>query len=110
MAEYDNTNRGALFPNQRKTTSRHPDYTGRINVDGQDYWVSGWLNTVKQGPNAGNQFVSIMMGDKVEDTPAKPPGGFPKTNQVAGDRADTDTSAVTGDMGDPDYYDDDVPF
>lgn len=40
--QYDNTNRGALFKNDRKESDSHPDLSGQINVDGKDYWLSGW--------------------------------------------------------------------
>ena len=42
MAQYDNTNRGAIWKNEKKETDKHPDFTGSINVDGHDYWLSGW--------------------------------------------------------------------
>jgi hypothetical protein len=42
MAEYDNTNRGAIWKNKKKETEKHPDFTGSLNVDGHDYWVSAW--------------------------------------------------------------------
>ena len=49
MTEYDNTNSGALFRNDRKQQQNHPDYTGTINVDGRDYWLSGWLKEGRKG-------------------------------------------------------------
>lgn len=42
MPEYDNTNRGAIWKNDRKTVETQPDYTGTINIEGVDYWLNGW--------------------------------------------------------------------
>lgn len=47
--QYDDTNRGALFTNDRKTSDKHPDLKGSINVEGKEYWVSGWFKTGKSG-------------------------------------------------------------
>lgn len=47
--QYDNTNRGALFKNDRKETDNHPDLSGKINVDGKDYWLSGWTKRNEDG-------------------------------------------------------------
>jgi len=46
---YGTTNKGALFTNDRKEKETHPDYKGEINIDGKEYWLSGWKNTSKQG-------------------------------------------------------------
>lgn len=46
---YDNTNRGAIFPNDRKTEEKHPDRTGSINVEGVEYFIDGWLKKTKEG-------------------------------------------------------------
>ena len=51
MVEYDNTNSGAFFPNDRKEKPNHPDYTGKINVEGKDYYLKGWKKTAKSGIN-----------------------------------------------------------
>lgn len=32
MADYDDTNRGVLFRNDRKESDRHPDFKGNITV------------------------------------------------------------------------------
>ena len=35
--EYDNTNRGSLFKNDRKDDAKFPDYKGSLNVEGVDF-------------------------------------------------------------------------
>lgn len=47
--EYDNTNRGALFKNDKRTSERSPEYNGSINVNGVDYWISGWIKEGQKG-------------------------------------------------------------
>lgn len=42
---YDNTNTGIISKNDRKTTDKHPDLKGSINIDGTEYWLSGWRKT-----------------------------------------------------------------
>ena len=47
MSEYDNTNRGALFPNSYKNKPNQPDVKGNINVKGEDFKLAGWIRTKK---------------------------------------------------------------
>jgi hypothetical protein len=49
VTQYDNTNRGTLFTNDRKTSEKHPDLKGSINIEGKEYWLSGWFKTGKSG-------------------------------------------------------------
>jgi len=42
MMEYDNTNRGVLFRNDKKDTEKHPDFTGSMDVGGVDHYLSAW--------------------------------------------------------------------
>lgn len=44
---YDNTNRGALFKNEKKAEN-HPDYKGSINVGGVDFWLSAWIKRTEE--------------------------------------------------------------
>lgn len=69
MTEYDNSNKGALFRNTRKESEKHPDYNGSINVDGHDYWLSGWLRESKNG----NKFfsLSVKRKDGTADRPSQ---------------------------------------
>jgi uncharacterized protein (DUF736 family) len=60
MAEYDNTNQGALFKNDKKESEKHPDYRGSINVDGTDFWLSAWIKESKKG----GKFMSLSVTAK----------------------------------------------
>ena len=60
MTEYDNTNRGILSRNERKEKDTHPDLSGTINVDGVEYWLSGWSKKSK----AGKPFFSLSIKPK----------------------------------------------
>ena len=60
MAENnDNTNRGVLFKNDRKTEDKHPDYRGTINVNGVDKDISAWIKLAKSGV----KYLSIAASD-----------------------------------------------
>lgn len=67
--EYDNTNRGAIFREYEKKSDKHPDYKGQVNVDGKEYWVSGWKRQSKNGANYLS--LSIQAKDDVTDAPKK---------------------------------------
>ena len=58
--EFDNTNRGSLFKNDKKTTEQMPDYKGQINVNGEEFWINAWLKTSKQG----TKFMSLSVSPK----------------------------------------------
>jgi hypothetical protein len=40
---------GSLFRNDRKEQANHPDYRGDCLIDGQQYWVSGWIKEGARG-------------------------------------------------------------
>ena len=69
--EYDNTNSGALFRNERRTNDRQPEYTGSLNVEGEEFWVSAW---VKESKKDGRKFFSLAVTKKDAPKPAPAPG------------------------------------
>ena len=64
MNQYDNTNRGRLFKNDRKEKETHPDLRGSINIEGKDYWIKAW----KKDAKSGVKFLSLAVNPK-ENTP-----------------------------------------
>ena len=42
MTEYDNTNRGSVWKNDRKYEEWQPDFTGSINVEGVEFFIDAW--------------------------------------------------------------------
>jgi hypothetical protein len=85
---FDNT--GILYRNDRKEKDSHPDYTGFVTIDGQEYWLSGWVKEGKSGKFAGRKFFALALRPK-EEKDSKP---APKKS--AASLADID--------------DDDIPF
>jgi uncharacterized protein (DUF736 family) len=69
MANFDNTNRGSISKNTKKEQPNHPDYRGSLNVEGHDYWISGWI---KEG-KGGEKFLSLSIRSKDEKKPAQKP-------------------------------------
>ena len=59
MPEYDNRNRGSIWPNDKKETEKHPDFTGSLNVDGKDFWVSAWKRKPDANPKAPSLSFSV---------------------------------------------------
>lgn len=68
---YDNTNTGMLARNDRKEKDTHPDYRGTLNVDGVEYWLSGWLKEGKTGGKMeGKKFFSLSVERKQQQPSA----------------------------------------
>jgi hypothetical protein len=67
---YDNSNTGLLAKNQRKEQDNHPDYTGSINVDGEEFWVSAWIKTGREGTKLeGQKYFSLSLRPKDQQQP-----------------------------------------
>jgi hypothetical protein len=46
---YDNNNKGTISKNDKKTEPKHKDYSGSAVIDGQEYWISGWIKDGRNG-------------------------------------------------------------
>ena len=68
MSEYDNTNKGSIWKNEKKTTDKHPDFTGSLNVNGVEFWVSAWKR--KEGQSLKAPALSFAIKPKEEEAPA----------------------------------------
>ena len=49
MTQYDNNMRGLISKNDRKTEDKHPDIKGQCEINGTEYWISGWQKERKDG-------------------------------------------------------------
>tara|TARA_R110000782_G_scaffold194311_1_gene283931 strand:+ start:177 stop:440 length:264 start_codon:yes stop_codon:yes gene_type:complete len=67
MQEYDNNMRGVLFQNKKEKETQ-PDYKGSCEIDGNEYWISGWKKLSK----ANAPFLSLSIQVKDTPTPVKP--------------------------------------
>jgi hypothetical protein len=63
LSQYDNTNRGSIWKNERKETDTQPDFTGTLDVGGVEYWVSAW----KRKPDAGPKAPALSFSVKPKD-------------------------------------------
>jgi hypothetical protein len=89
VSDYDNTNSGAVFKNEKKTKDNQPDRTGSMETKckscgvNTEFWVSGWVKKSR----AGKMFMSLAFTQKEEQSASSPASG-----------------AVSDD------FDDDIPF
>jgi len=86
---YDDTNRGQLWRNQHKEKPTQRDFQGSINIDGKEYWLSGWQRDEGANPKAP---IMKLKAELKEESQEKSP---PATPDSATPPAD---------------WDDDIPF
>lgn len=70
---FDNTNRGFLFRNEKRTSEKAPEYEGKIDINGKEYRLAAWIKESK----AGKKFFSLSIASpalapKKEEKPVQP--------------------------------------
>jgi uncharacterized protein (DUF736 family) len=86
VSDYDNTDKGALFKNDKTGGNPNwPDYRGSINVGGTEFWLNAWIKKSKKG----DTYMSLSV----------------KPKQEGGQRVARDAPA-----SDPTPFSDDIPF
>lgn len=99
MAEYDNTNKGVLYENSRKSHPSQPDRTGEIQPlcphcgATTTYWLSAWWKNTRVG-----EILSLAMNPKEPAAPEVSPAPV-----VTPSNTNTNPSPM-------DDFDDDIPF
>jgi len=82
--QFDGSNRGAIFRNDKKQGDNDPDYRGSLDVGGVQHWVSAWMKTSSR---TGERYMSLAVrakdGDAKQPTrPAATPAQQPATRPV----------------------------
>ena len=94
MPEYSNENRGVLFRNDKGDNPNRPDYSGNINVNGEEFRLAAWLKDSKDGRT---KFMSLSV--------SKPDPNYQKQAQPAQHQ-----DVVVTDISDEPINLDDIPF
>lgn len=96
--QFDSTNTGALFKNDKQGNATWADYRGSINVNGVEYWLSAWIKPTKKDPAV--RFMSLSVKPKNEQAKQAPkPAGAAQGSGF--DDMDNDIPFATSSM----YYD-----
>lgn len=98
--QYDDNNKGALWPAKDRASDKHPHFTGKAMVGGVEYYVSGW----KRDPNGNPKAPSVKFSFKaVDEVKAETMQQVPQQTQPAESRLRPTPAA-------PIDFDDDIPF
>jgi hypothetical protein len=90
--QYDNTNRGVLFRNDKGDNESRPDYRGKLNIEGTEYWISGWVKTPKSG---GQKFLSLTVKPvEQQQAPPRPAPGPSYPSQAKPEPVDDDVDSI----------------
>jgi hypothetical protein len=80
-------------PNEREKNDKRPHWSGKLKLNGQEFWLSAWEKQTKKG----ELFYSVKLGGMVPAQPTMSQHSIDKGNGYApGDRKET--------------LDEDIPF
>jgi hypothetical protein len=100
MSEYDNTNKGVLFINSYKESgTNQPDMKGKINIDGVEAKLAGWV----RDKDDGTKYFSLIVERKEEE---RKDSNLDPIGEVMGNTP----SAPAVELPSSDVGKDDVPF
>lgn len=68
MAYETRDNTGRLFKNEDKKNERGPDYSGEALIEGQAFYMDGWLKTAE----SGRKWMSFSFKPKQQRQPERP--------------------------------------
>jgi hypothetical protein len=77
--QYDDTNRFALFKNDKGDNPKRPDYTGKINVGGTEYRMSAWIREGQKGKFMSGSIDPI---EQQQSRPAPTPDPFDDGSEI----------------------------
>lgn len=66
---YDNNLRGIISKNERKEKDTHPDIKGQCEINGTEFWISGWLKVRNDGEG---RFYSLSFEPKQKQAKPEP--------------------------------------
>ena len=99
MADFDNTNRGSIWKNEKKREGKQDaDFTGSLNVNGVEYWVNAW----KRKEGAADKAPALSFSIRPKDDQGQQ--AAPKRDPISSGRMPAKQSIMPSDM------DDDIPF
>lgn len=103
MAFEKRDNSGTLFKNAKKEKETHPDYNGDVTVNGESYWISGWLKKDRNG----NTFMSLSFKPKQQSSGIGKPG-YAGASKPIGQKVDNAGRVARPSLSE--QLDDEVPF
>lgn len=66
MAQFDNNLRGTLSKSKNRRSEKSPEYSGSCEINGQQFWISGWIKSGHSG-----DFLSLAFQAKEERPPQR---------------------------------------